>query len=393
MAPYTPLFIDGQWVPSSTNATFDVVNPASGQVVGQSASASSGDCKAAVDAAAKAFETWEHSSLAERRAVLIKAAELVATDRYKAKITETTQTETAAMDYWCNFNWYVANNTLLTAAGLVNELGGQTLPSAVPGAKLEVHRRAMGVILSIAPWNAPFTLTLRAIAIPIICGNTVVLKSSEYSPRSQAVAVELLHEAGLPKGVLNYVSMSREAAPAFTAELIAHPKVRKINFTGSDRVGRIIAIEAAKHLKPCILELGGKAPVVVLEDADIAEAAKAIVSGAMAHSGQVCMSSERIIVQRGAAKRLISAVSALCVGLTAGDPATDPQVRLGALFTVGSAENVVEAIREAVDAGAYLKLGNLRREGAVVQPHLLYGVKPGMKLWDRESFGPGTWLC
>lgn len=133
----------------------------------------------------------------------------------------------------------------------------------------------------IAPWNAPFTLTIRAIAMPLMCGNTVVLKSSEFSPRTQALAVQLFHEAGIPSGVLNYISMSRESAPALTAEIIAHPLVRKINvrpsglcsaeeslilsfqFTGSDRVGRIIATEAAKYLKPTVLELGGKAPVVV----------------------------------------------------------------------------------------------------------------------------------
>ncbi|GLB39348.1 putative aldehyde dehydrogenase [Lyophyllum shimeji] len=380
--PFTPLCIDGQWVPSSTNATFDVTNPASGQVVGQAASASSEDCKAAVDSAAKAFETWEHSTNGERAAIFIKAAELAATEKYKAKIVETTGEETGAMEYWCMFNAMIARGALMGAAGLVNQLTGQTLPSAVPGAKVEVHRRAAGVILSIAPWNAPFALTLRAVAVPILCGNTVVLKSSEYSPRSQAVAVELLHEAGLPRGVLNYVSMSREAAPALTAELIAHPKVRKVNFTGSDRVGRIIAMEAAKHLKPCILELGGKAPVVVLDDAPVSDAAKAIVHGAMAHSGQVCMSTERVIVQRGVAQPLVAAVRELC--------ASESLPKLGPLFSEASAENVVRLVKEAVGKGAELVLGDMERRGCVVGPHVLLGVQPGkgMELWERESFGP-----
>ncbi|KAF5380183.1 hypothetical protein D9615_006180 [Tricholomella constricta] len=381
MLPLTPLYIDGQWTRASTGSTFDVSNPASGQTVGHSASASSADCRAAISSAARAFEAWERTSHAERRAVFLRAADLVEGEKYREKIRETMQAETAAVEYWCTYNWASAANVLRTAAGFLNEMGGETLPSAVPGAKVETHRRAMGVILSIAPWNAPFTLSLRAIAIPIICGNTVVLKSSEYSPRSQAAVVELFHEAGLPKGVLNYVSMAREDAPALTAELIAHPMVRKINFTGSDRVGRIIAIEAAKYLKPCVLELGGKAPVVVLDDADVGEAAKAIVYGAMAHSGQICMSSERVIVQSGVAPRLVPAVRELCTKLGAG-------AELSALFTPGSAENVVGVVREAVDAGAELLLGDMTAEGAVVKPHLVKGVKPGMRIWDRESFGP-----
>ncbi|KAG5651811.1 hypothetical protein H0H81_007334 [Sphagnurus paluster] len=266
MAHFTPLYIDGRWTTTNVaeaTRTFDVVNPASGEVVGQAASASSEECKAAVDAAATAFKSWEHSTHAERRAIFLKAAELVSVNEYKKHIVVAMQAETAAEEYWCTFNWVVAANQLRTVTGMLSELAGQTLPSGVAGARLETHRRAMGVILSIAPWNGPFTLALRAIAIPILCGNTVVLKSSEASPRSQALIVQLFHDAGLPAGVLNYVSVSREDAPVRTAELIAYPAVRKVTFTGSDRVGKIIAMEAAKHLKPCVLELGGSAPVIV----------------------------------------------------------------------------------------------------------------------------------
>jgi len=182
--------------------------------------------------------------------------------------------------------------------------------------------------------------------------------------------------------------MSRESAPAFTAEIIAHPLVRKINFTGSDRVGRIIATEAGKHLKPCVLELGGKAPAIVLDDADLTEAAKSIVIGSLVHGGQVCMSTERVIVQRGAAEALIDTVKSLASKMKAGDPASDPTVKFGALFTEGSADNVLSMIREAQNAGAQLIMGDLARQGSVLQPHILVDVKPGMRMWERESFGP-----
>ncbi|KAG6864328.1 hypothetical protein C0991_010448 [Blastosporella zonata] len=385
MVQLTPLFINGEQ--KFSTATFDVVNPASGLVAGLSVNATREDCQAAVDAAARAFKTWEHSSVTERRAIFIKASELVATDKYKNLIKETIQTETAATEEWCTFNWTIASNSLRTAASLVSELKGDILPSIVSGGKLEVHRRAIGVVLSIAPWNAPIALSLRAVAIPLICGNTVVLKSSEYSPRSQAVVVELFHEAGLPAGVLNYVSVSREDAPARTAELIAHPAVRKITFTGSDRVGRIIAIEAAKYLKPCILELGGKAPVIVLNDADVTAASRAIVNGAFAHSGQVCMSSERVIVQANIAPRLIDTVRDLVKGL---------EGNFGPLFNESSAENIVNMVKESVDAGAELLLGDLSRQRALVQPHLVKiaykgsETGKGVRMWEKESFGPGV---
>ncbi|KAG6899940.1 hypothetical protein C0993_005062 [Termitomyces sp. T159_Od127] len=385
MAHLTPLFIGGE--AKLSVSTFDVINPASGLTVGKSANASREDCQAAVDDAARAFQKWEHSTIAERRNILLKAAELVVTDKYKNKILEAIQIETAASPAWCTYNWIATTNNLRTSIGFVGELHGQILPSIIPDGKLEVHRRAIGVILSIAPWNAAVTLSLRAVLIPIICGNTVVLRSSEYSPRSQAIVVELLHEAGLPPGVLNYVSVSREDAPARTRELIAHPAVRKITFTGSDRVGRIIATEAAMHLKPCIFELGGKAPVIVLDDANVGAAARGIVRGAFAHSGQVCMSSERVIVQARVSTSLIGAIISLCKNL---------EGEIGPLFNEGSAENVVSMVKEAVEGGAELLLGDLKRERATVLPHLVKleskgrETGRGLRVWEKESFGPAV---
>ncbi|KAJ6532750.1 Aldehyde/histidinol dehydrogenase [Mycena vulgaris] len=389
MPPFTPLFIDGQEVPASDNATFEVYNTSVRAVVGTSASASSADCIAAVEAAGRAFKNWEQTTPYARRDIFLKAADLLCTDRWRDLIMQTTLEETGCTPAWAA--GYVASLPVIrTIASFANDLTGKTFMSAtVPGLQCVMEQRAMGVVFGIAPWNAPFALTIRAIAVPLICGNTVVVKSSEYSPRTQALAVQLFHEAGLPNGVVNYISMSRESSPALTAEIIAHPLVRKINFTGSDRVGRIIATEAAKHLKPTVLELGGKAPAVVLDDASIPDAANAIVFGAMLHSGQICMSTERVIVQRGAAEALIAQVKSLAASLTAGDLKADPKsAKLGPLFSEGSAENVVSMIAEAQAAGAEVLLGDLGRQGAVVRPHLVKGVKPGMRLWERESFGP-----
>ncbi|KAI9064788.1 aldehyde dehydrogenase [Trametes sanguinea] len=384
--PFTPLYIDGQWRPSSTGATFDVRNPTSGEVVGTAAAASAEDCAAAVEAASRAFKTWEHSPPSLRRDILIKASDILAQRR--EQVAKAAREETAITEDWLpvNFEWPI--DQLRDMAAATMRLKGETGQSIVPGGQVFTQKRAIGVVFSIVPWNAPVILTLRAVAVPILCGNTVVLKTSEISPRIQAIIVEVLAEAGLPAGVLNCISTKKEDAPSRTIEIIAHPKVRKINFTGSDQVGRIIAQEAGKHLKPCVFELGGKAPVVVLNDADIPRAARAITSSALLHSGQICMSTERVIVQRGAADELINNLCTLFKRVKAGDPYVERAAHIGAMFNEGSTDNAIAVLQDAINRGAKLLVGDLTKEGAIMQPHLLVDVKPGTRLWDRETFAP-----
>jgi len=384
--PFAPLFIDGQARPASGDAKYEVHNPYSGELVSYAASASSEDCRDAVDAAVCAFPAWEKSSLVQRRDFFMRAAALLETDKYRAKVEEAIKAEVAATDFIVNLNTNMSAEMLRTLATLVMELKGEMFPSHIPGGQVLVQRRAQGVVFSIAPWNSPVILTIRAAGYPIVCGNTVVLKTSEVSPRIQYVIAELFHEAGLPNGVLNFIHTSRESAPARTAEIIAHPAVRKINFTGSDRVGKIIASEAGKYLKPCVLELGGKAPAVVLNDADVPRAARAITSSALVHSGQICMSTERVIVQRGVADALKAALVTEFSKIKSGGPGEV----LSAQFREDSTENIQKMMREAKEDGAEFLLGDGSREGAVIQPHIVTGVKPGMLLWERESFGPLT---
>ncbi|KAI0642107.1 aldehyde dehydrogenase [Trametes meyenii] len=384
--PFTPLYIDGEWRPSSTGATFDVRNPTSGNIVGTAAAATPEDCAAAVQAAARAFKTWEHSHLSVRRDILLKASDFLTAkgDEIRAALRE----ETAGTDdwLWVNYEWSV--DQMRDIASVTMRLRGETAPSIIPGGQAITQRRAIGPILSIVPWNAPMILCLRAVAVPIVCGNTVVLKTSEMSPRMQAILVEAFAKAGLPAGVLNCLSTSKEDAAARTTELIANPAIRKVNFTGSDVTGRLIAIEAAKYLKPCVLELGGKAPVVVLDDADIPRAARAITSSALLHSGQICMSTERVIVQRAVADVLLRHLQGLFSRIKAGDPHADPSAHIGAVFNQGSAENAINMIKDAVKDGAKVLVGDLTRQGAILQPHLVVDAKPGMRIWDRETFAP-----
>ncbi|KAH9934270.1 aldehyde dehydrogenase domain-containing protein [Fomitopsis serialis] len=378
--PVTPLFIDGQERPSSTGASFEVRNPYSNEVVGRAAAASSDDCRDAVAAASRAFAAWEQTPPVMRASIFLKAADILETAEYREKHTVAVKDELAAADAIIGGDFMGSIMSIRETAAIIAELKGDNAPSLLAGGYAVVQRRAMGVIFAISPWNAPLALSIRACIVPILCGNTVVLKSSEVTPRTQALAVE----AGLPNGVLNLISTAKSEAPARVAEIIAHPAVRKINFTGGPRVGQAIAVEAARHLKPCVLELGGKAAVVVLEDADLETAAKAIVFGALLNSGQICISTERVIVQRSVAAQLLTAVKKQFSELRAGGPGCS----LGPLFSEASAEHVVGLIRDAQNAGAEVLLGDGKRDGAVVQPHIVAKVTQDMKLWHNETFGP-----
>lgn len=381
MSETVPLYIGGKNCLSSTGATYEVHSSATGKLVHVAASASADDCNEAVQVAAKAFETWKDVAPAAKETIFLKAAALITSPEYRAQIIKTVKSEISVPDTWGHFtNTDYSGRFFTKAARSVYHTKGEILQSD-SGANVFVYKRPMGVVFIISPWNAPLGLSIMTSLPALIAGNTVVLKTSEYSPASQLIIGPLLKEAGLPDGVLNVIHTSREDSPARVAQIIAHPLIRKIGFTGSDRVGRIIAGEAAKYLKPCVFELGGKAPSIVLNDADVETAARALVSGAMVFGGQLCISTERVIVQREVAPKLLEKIKEIASTIKRGD-------RFGPLFSEASASNVVSMIQEAVKDGAEVLLGNQQHEGAFVDPHVVLGTKPGSRLWDRESFGP-----
>ncbi|KAG7451590.1 aldehyde dehydrogenase [Guyanagaster necrorhizus] len=383
LLPFTQLYINGEFKASAQDAVFDVRNPYTGQVSGRSASATSQDCRDAIDAAHRALPAWESTDISSRQTILLKAADILQ-GSWMQKCIEINTAETGATPDLGALSWVTASSTLRTVAAMTGQLKEESFSSAT-GGQVIIKKRAVGVVLSIVPWNGPLCLAIRAVAAAIFCGNTVVLKASEYSPRSHALVPELFHQAGLPKGVLNFVAMSKEITPSLISDMIGNPKIRLVNFTGSAPVAKALATEAAKHLIPCIFELGGKNPSIVLNDADVEAAAKSITFGAMFNAGQVCISTERVIVQRDVSKALITAVVELCKKLTAGDPTHNS---LPALFTQASAENVIRLIQDAVSSGAELLLGDLRKDGSIVQPHLLTNVTREMSIWKEETFGP-----
>jgi acyl-CoA reductase-like NAD-dependent aldehyde dehydrogenase len=263
---------------------------------------------------------------------------------------------------------------------------GEVIPSDVPGSLAMGVRQPAGVVVGMAPWNAPVILSTRAVASPLALGNTVVLKASEQCPRTHAAVVRAVADAGAPAGVINLITNEPSDAAEVVEALIAHPAVKRVNFTGSTRVGRIVAAKAAEHLTPTLLELGGKAPLVVLADADLDEAAAAASFGAFMNSGQICMSTERVVADRAVADAFAEKLVERARALTVGDPRAETTM-IGPLVSEAAATRVAELLEDAAEKGARVLTGG-ERDGLLITPAVVAGVTPDMRIYGEESFGP-----
>jgi vanillin dehydrogenase len=378
------MLIGGQSSAASEGATFERLNPVTGEVASRAPAATLADADAAVAAAARAFPAWSALSPTERRLRLLKAADLM--DARTGEFIAIGVAETGAMANWIGFNVHLAANMLREAAAMTSQIEGAIIPTDVPNNMSMAVRQACGVVLGIAPWNAPVILATRALAMPLACGNTVVLKASELCPAVHRLIGSVLHDAGLGDGVVNIVTNAPADAAAIVERLIANPAVRRVNFTGSTHVGRIIAAHAAKYLKPALLELGGKAPVIVLADADIDAAVDAIAFGAFFNQGQICMSTERVIAHRDIADALVKKLAAKASTLKAGPP-TDKSAVLGALVSPQAVQRVAALLDDAHAKGARV-ISAGPSDGAIMQPTIVDGISPDMKLYADESFAP-----
>jgi acyl-CoA reductase-like NAD-dependent aldehyde dehydrogenase len=378
------LLIAGQSVSAHNGATFDRIDPFTGAVASRAAAASVEDADAAVAAAQAAFPAWSALSATERRKRLLRGADIL--ESMTGEFIATGMAETGATPGWFGFNVAFAANMLREAASMTTQITGEVIPSDIPGSMALAVRKSCGVVLGIAPWNAPVILGVRAIAMPLACGNTVVLKGSELCPGVHSLICSALQQAELGDGVVNLILNAPEDAPIIVERLIANPSVRRVNFTGSTPVGRIIAQTAAKYLKPVLLELGGKAPMLVLDDADLDAAAAAANFGAFINQGQICMSTDRIIVDEKVGDAFVQKLVARATPLIAGDPRR-PDVALGAMITAAAATRVSGLVQDAIDNGADLLLGGFA-EGPVMQPTILDHVTKPMKIYREESFGP-----
>jgi acyl-CoA reductase-like NAD-dependent aldehyde dehydrogenase len=383
----TQLIIDNEARAGREKKTFERRNPLTGAVVTEGVAASVDDAIDAVESASEAFVSWSQSGPSERRAVMLKAADII--EARAGEFIETMMSEVGAAQLWAGFNVFLTSQLLREAAGLVTQIQGETLPTDKPGTLSMTVRTPVGVVLSMAPWNGPGVLAARAIAYPIVCGNTVVFRGSETSPRTHAIIAEIFHEAGLPAGVLNFITSAPEDSDRVVEAIIAHPAVRRINFTGSTAVGRIIARKAAEHLKPVLLELGGKAPLVVLDDADIDSAVNAAVFGSFMFQGQICMSTERFVVDESVADEFVQKFAAKASTLVAGDPMTDAACVVGPMVRPESGDRINGLIDDALAKGAKIVTGG-RADGAAMPATIVDHVSPDMAIYDQETFGPIT---
>ncbi len=378
------LLVNNKDMAATGGGTFERRDPLTGALVTKAAAATVADAQAAVKAAAAAFPAWAALLPTERRALLLKAADLLASRA--SDFAEVQMGETGASAAWVHFNVGLAANMLREVASIVSQITGETHPSEIPGCLSLSVRQPVGVVLGIAPWNAPIILAVRAIAAPLACGNTVILKASELSPGTQYLLGRVFRDAGFPPGVVNVISNAPADAGKVVAALIAEPAVRRVNFTGSTRVGRIVAETAARHLKPVLLELGGKAPLLVLDDADLDEAVNAAAFGAFMYQGQICMSTERVVVDRKVADDFVAKLGRKAELLPAGNP-RNSNIVLGPLISTEAALKVDALVKEAVAQGATLVAGG-KVDGPVMAATVLDHVTRDMRIYHEESFGP-----
>ncbi|KAJ1327771.1 vanillin dehydrogenase [Microdochium nivale] len=387
MSDYTvPFVINGEQV--QPNETFDVVAPGTGKTLYKCGNANVSIANQAVEAAAAAGKEWGSALPSKRRDILLKAAEIFESRR--SELSQYQIDETGAPQGWAQLNLSVTTDMLKDIAGRVSSIQGAVPITASPEVSSMVWKEPYGVVLAMAPWNAPYILGMRAVLLPIAAGCTVVFKGSENSPRISYAIVDCLQEAGLPKGVLNLITCSPTNAPAVTEALVAHPEVKKINFTGSTAVGRIIGKLAGQHLKPVVLELGGKAPAIVWEDADLDNAAMQCALGAFLYSGQICMSTERILVHRKISaefqEKLLKSIEQ--VFPSSGEAPI--------LITGPAADKTRKLVRDATDKGATVVGGTSIDTEEVsknrMRPIVIAKVTPEMDLYKTESFGPEVGL-
>ncbi|KAK4496064.1 hypothetical protein PRZ48_012043 [Zasmidium cellare] len=376
-----PLWIDNQ--PVFTANTFDVISPINGKVLYKSASAGIDEATAAAVSAKKASTQWSKTSPSERRKIFNAVADMM--EQRREEMSRYVEEETGQ-------DHPFSMKMVLETAEYMREVASRisTAIEAISPTVLDSNQRALvlkkpyGVILGIAPWNNPYPLGGRAFSFALAAGNTVVLKGSENSPKSALIWGELFQLAGLPPGCLNIIYHRTQDAGPVTAHLVAHPAIGKINFTGSTMVGSIIAKTAGEHAKPTLMELGGKAPAIVLADADLNKAALACAAGALSHAGQICMSTERIIVLRSVADAFVKTLQEVIE-----KSFSHPQF----VYSLQGAKKIRGLIRDALDKGARLAYGketSLDDKTCAMTPLITIDVPKNAALYYTESFGPSA---
>ncbi|MFD2999375.1 aldehyde dehydrogenase family protein [Pontibacter toksunensis] len=375
-------FINGEWTDGTEGHTVENLNPYDESVINTFKGASTDDVDRAFDSAKEASKTWSVTPPTERQKVLLKAANLL--QERKQEIMDWLTKEVGGTYQKAEVEFMQTYQMLIESSSFPMWMHGYTIPSMTPGKQSLVFRKALGVVAMISPWNFPLYLSMRTVAPALAVGNTVVMKPASQSPVTGGTLIaKLFEEAGVTKGVVSVVvGKSSIIGDHFTG----HPASSLISFTGSTPVGKGIGRIGGEGLKKLALELGGNNPLVILEDADIGNAVDAAIFGRYMHQGQICMSTNRIIVHEKVYEEFRDRFVQRAKALPYGDP-TDKETVIGPLIDNKSVKRVLDLIDRAVKAGAKIETGG-KAEGNVVQPTVLIGVTEENPVFQEEIFGP-----
>ena len=377
--------IGGRQVASISGRRHPDYDPWNRAVLAEVASGDDEDARRAIEAAHAAFPAWSAMAPSDRQLIFIRAAD--ALERRRSEVIGLLAAETGCGPYFATVQLDFCLAMLRQAAGLAHAPTGQILPTDLPGSRALAVRRPVGVVAAIAPWNAALTLAGRAIVGPLALGNTVVLKPSEESPITGGTLwAEVFAEAGLPPGAVNVVTHAPGDAGMIAAELVTHPLVRRISFTGSTVTGRRLAELAARHLKRPVLQLSGHNALIVLADADLSLAVDAATYGAFVHQGEICMCVRRIIVDQAIAPAFTGRFVEKVAGLPVGDP-RDPRTVVGPLINEWALSLIERRVAEAVSLGARLLTGGVAVPPCY-PPTVLTDVPAEAEIAFEETFGP-----
>ncbi len=376
-------YLNGEWTDADSGQTFEVINPANGETLIRVADCSTAETRRAIEAADAAMAGWRAKTAAQRAALLRRWNDLILENAEDLALLMTLEQgkplaeSRGEVRYGASFiEWFAAEG---------QRVYGDIIPPHAPGLRVLVQKQPVGVAAAITPWNFPIAMITRKVAPALAAGCTVVVKPSEETPLCALALAELAHRAGFPPGVLNIVTGAD--APAIGRELTGNPLVRKFSFTGSTEVGKLLMRQCADTVKKISLELGGNAPFIVFDDADLDAAVDGAMTSKYRNAGQTCVCANRIFVQNGIYDAFLEKFTAAVQKQKVG-PGTEQGISIGPLINREALEKVQRLVADARDKGAELRTGGHALEGTFFEPTVLAGVSKGMDIMQEEIFGP-----
>ena len=378
-------YVDGAWVDADSGATFPVVDPATGVTIAEVPRMGAAETRRAIEAAQRAFPAWKHKTAKDRARILRRLADLMmerSDDLAALLVREQGKPlfeAKAEIGYAASFyEWFAA---------VAKRLDGRVIPQSLPDRRIVVLREAIGVTAGITPWNFPAAMPTRKSAPALAVGCTMVLKPAEQTPLTALAIAALAEEAGVPAGVFSVVTGDAVDAPAIGGEMTSNAIVRKLGFTGSTEVGKLLMAQCAGQVKKVSLELGGNAPFIVFDDADLEGAVAGAVMCKFRNSGQTCISANRFLIQDGIYEEFVGAFTEAVSALVVADGFTEG-AQVGPLIDGPAVAKVERHVADALARGADLRVGGKRLEGQFFEPSVLTGVTMDMAMSCEETFGP-----